>query len=407
MATTYWAFPPQAFMAFDSNGDPVAAAEAKIFEAGTSTPLTVYTDTALTTPHAVPQIADANGVFSPIYISGPDEIKIEIRTTGNGSLLPGFPVDNITGTPVGGLAAAGIVFVPTATLAAVDVQTALTTLDTLTQRTRNRLIEVETAGSSNAYTLNAIGTITAYVDGDIFVLRADRNNGGAATLNVDSVGAKNWKRHDGTSYAAYAAGEIRDGGHYLVEYDSGADEFHTLFERRRPATQAEAEAGTAVAVDMDALRVRQAILNVGSWALVSKFYDFGTDGVLASVETPTFVDGFEYAIEIVELSHNDGGSQSWRIDLFGETDAAYLGASPISSSANSSNLLKARIGIPNPREVLNIQAVLGVISVTGLSIQSAGKPFFFSTAQKVTKARITFSAGSIDAGIMRLFKRKS
>ncbi len=259
MPTTYWAFPTQTFTAWDANGDPVAGAKASIFEAGTSTPLVVYTDTALATPHAVPMVADGNGVFAPIYISGPDEIKIDV-TDASDVQLPGYPVDNITGTPIGGLAASAIVFAPTSTLAAVEVQTAIESLDTLTQRTKNRMIEAETAGSSDAYTLDAVGTITAYADGDIFVLRANRDNTGAVTLNVDSVAAKNWKRHDGTTYVAYTASEIRDGNHYWVEYDSTADEFRTIFEMRRPATQAEAEAGTAIAVAMDALRVKQAIL---------------------------------------------------------------------------------------------------------------------------------------------------
>ena len=232
MATTYWTFPPQTFTAWDSNGAPVAAAEAKYFEAGTSTPLTIYTDTALTTPHAVPQVADANGVFAPVYISGPDEVKIEIRTSA-GALLPGYPVDNITGIPVGGLTAAGVVFDPTATLAAVEVQTALETLDSIT----SRLVETVTAGSSNAYTLDPPLTITAYTDGMIFVLRADRDSTGAATLNVDTVGAKDWKRHDGSSYVAYGLDGIVAGNHYWVEYDSGAAEFHTIFERRPPANQ--------------------------------------------------------------------------------------------------------------------------------------------------------------------------
>ena len=137
MPTTYFTFPPQAFTAWDANGDPVPAAEAKIFEAGTTTPLETFTDTALTTPHAVPQIADANGVFSPVYISGPDDVKIEVRTSA-GAMLPGYPVDNITGIPVGGLTATGIVFDPTATLASVEVQDALETLDTPTSRTRTR-----------------------------------------------------------------------------------------------------------------------------------------------------------------------------------------------------------------------------------------------------------------------------
>lgn len=54
----------------DSTGTPYALARRYIYSAGTTTPLTTYTDSALTTPHAVPQVANSAGVFAPAYLPG-------------------------------------------------------------------------------------------------------------------------------------------------------------------------------------------------------------------------------------------------------------------------------------------------------------------------------------------------
>ncbi len=350
MPTTYWAFPTQTFTAWDANGDPVASAEAKYFEAGTSTPLTVYTDTALSTPHAVPQVADGNGVFAPSYISGADEIKIEVRTPA-GALLPGYPVDNITGTPVGGLAASGIVFAPTATLAAVEVQAALETLDSIT----SRLPETVTAGSSDAYTLDPPLTITAYTDGMIFVLRADRDSTGAATLNVDTVGAKDWKRHDGSSYAAYGADGIRVGNHYWVEYDSGADEFRTVFVSGPSATFT-GDVSVAGEVQLDGVVQTPADVFTSSSNAVALVMTGGSKKTLTLDETTTITVSAEVADQIVELwitQGSTGGTAAWSgVDKWLDGSAPTLSTTTgeidiiiLSSASDGTTIIAQHLGV--------------------------------------------------------------
>lgn len=67
-------FDPRPTTYYDENGRVATGALAYFYEAETSTPITVYTDTALTTAHAFPVVANSRGVFPPIYIdyaSGP------------------------------------------------------------------------------------------------------------------------------------------------------------------------------------------------------------------------------------------------------------------------------------------------------------------------------------------------
>lgn len=67
-------------------------AKAYFYVSGTSTPATVYQNAMLTTPHAVPVVADAAGVFAPIYLDSSVLYKVELQDT-NGAVQSGYPVD--------------------------------------------------------------------------------------------------------------------------------------------------------------------------------------------------------------------------------------------------------------------------------------------------------------------------
>jgi hypothetical protein len=67
---------------------------------------------------------------------------------------------------------------------------------------------VTTAGSSNAYTMTCNQGITAYADGMRFSFRADRNNTGAATLNIDGRGAKALRKVVNGALAALDANDL-------------------------------------------------------------------------------------------------------------------------------------------------------------------------------------------------------
>lgn len=79
--------------AYDSNGEPVSGALLRIYEAGTSTAVTVYADSALATPHSPYPAANSAGVFPACYVPG-GVYKIDMQTS-TGSSLPGYPLDNV------------------------------------------------------------------------------------------------------------------------------------------------------------------------------------------------------------------------------------------------------------------------------------------------------------------------
>jgi len=61
-------FDPRPTPYFDQNGELAVGAKAYFYEANTSTPLAVYTDQDLVTPHEWPVVAGSSGTFAPIYL---------------------------------------------------------------------------------------------------------------------------------------------------------------------------------------------------------------------------------------------------------------------------------------------------------------------------------------------------
>jgi hypothetical protein len=76
---------------YDTTGAIAKGAKAYFYSAGTSTPLTVYQDAGLTTPHTFPIVAGLNGVLQKIYLPYVD-YRVRI-TTAAGSVI--FDADNI------------------------------------------------------------------------------------------------------------------------------------------------------------------------------------------------------------------------------------------------------------------------------------------------------------------------
>ena len=72
-----------------------------------------------------------------------------------------------------------------------------------------------TAGSANAYTLTANRTLSAYTEGLTFKFKANHASTGAATINVNGLGAKDLKMADGS---ALTSNDIVINGFYLIFY---------------------------------------------------------------------------------------------------------------------------------------------------------------------------------------------
>ena len=71
-------------------------AKANFYITQTSTRKSVYTDSGLVTPHSNPVVADANGVFPPIWLADDEAYRVTLTTSAD-AVLTGYPVDGVGG----------------------------------------------------------------------------------------------------------------------------------------------------------------------------------------------------------------------------------------------------------------------------------------------------------------------
>ncbi len=101
---------------------------------------------------------------------------------------------------------------------------------------------VTAAGSGNAYTVSMPKTLAAYTDGYEVVFKANHTNTGAATINIDSLGAKSLRRQHGT---ALAAGDIQSGKIVPFRYNATSGYFEMQLLASGDMTNVETVAGIA------------------------------------------------------------------------------------------------------------------------------------------------------------------
>ena len=73
------------FQRVNASGLPYSGAKLYFYTSGTTTPITVYQDAALSTPHAAPVVADSTGSFAEIFVNT-DPFKFVLNTSA-GSLI--------------------------------------------------------------------------------------------------------------------------------------------------------------------------------------------------------------------------------------------------------------------------------------------------------------------------------
>lgn len=72
--------------AIDADGNPMAGAKLYFYDGGTTTPKDTYTSYTLGTPNANPVVADAGGLFGPIWIK-PERYKAVLKTSADATIF--------------------------------------------------------------------------------------------------------------------------------------------------------------------------------------------------------------------------------------------------------------------------------------------------------------------------------
>ena len=135
------------------------------------------------------------------------------------------------------------------------------------------------------------------------------------------------------------------------------------------------------------------------------FYDFSVHGTQASIETPAFADGYEYRIVIAGLSHNSGSSQTLKLAVYRETSAAYTSSENISVLTTSSDPIYGDVELPFSRWSWSTQIAKFTTGYASIDPVIFANSYDLTTAQKIGKAKLEYSGGSIDGGKAYLYRR--
>lgn len=138
-----------------------------------------------------------------------------------------------------------------------------------------------------------------------------------------------------------------------------------------------------------------------------EFYDFATDGASASIETPTFANGYEYAIRFDDLSFTANGNLT--IEVYHAATAAWatMATHAITGPAGYRGIFH----IKYPRLVSHGHAGewIAPLSATGASLAGTGlatAAVVGATPSAISKARVSCSTFNTDAGKMQLLRRR-
>jgi hypothetical protein len=139
-------------------------------------------------------------------------------------------------------------------------------------------------------------------------------------------------------------------------------------------------------------------------------YDHAVTGTVANVVTPDFVDGYEYRILALGLRHNAaliGTDRRLQMEAFKQTDAVYRLVRQSDTGTNTQDFgYHAEFYFPRLESTSHFVMTMtyrnGAFS-SNIDVDSA---MYDTPAQKILRARISFTGDSIAAGKVWMFRRR-
>lgn len=259
-----------------------------------------------------------------------------------------------TAATIGGVgfdASGNITGITSLTVTTLDIQSLAIKADAL-----EASLFAADAGTTDDYVITLSPAISAYVPGVFYSFKANTANTGAATLNINGLGAKTIKKVPGGITTDLATNDIRAGQWVIVTYDG------TNFQMQSLLGNAPAGAGTVTSVD----------------------HSF-TGGLITASGGPITGSG-TLALTVAGTS---GG-----VPYFAS------GTTWASSAALAANALV--VGGGAGAAPATITTGTGILTALGINVGSAGAPVVFNgaggTPSSITLTNATGTAASLTAG---------
>jgi hypothetical protein len=137
-------------------------------------------------------------------------------------------------------------------------------------------------------------------------------------------------------------------------------------------------------------------------------YDFAVNGVQSSVVTPDFVDGYEYRVVALDLNHSDTlNNRRLQMEAFKETDAVYRLIRQSADGPSSAEFgYHAEFYLPRIASQSHFVITMCYKDDEFSASIDAASAMNDPPAQKILRARVSFSVGNITAGKIYFFRRR-
>lgn len=218
-------------------------AQMRVYLSETSTQVEVFADAALTQPLFQPIESDASGVFPPMFVATGAAMRLVV-TDNDDVPIPGYTQDFVTPETTDTVGASGITFQPTPDIPVTNVQAAIEYVQGLIGDDgagSRPFIPWPTGGTGDNFTITPTPAIIGYQVGQSFLVRPNRYNSGASTLEINGLGQRALRKYGvaGTP-VALGVNDIQPGREFQV-YDDGSQLLITL--GRNEATRGSATTG--------------------------------------------------------------------------------------------------------------------------------------------------------------------
>jgi hypothetical protein len=139
-------------------------------------------------------------------------------------------------------------------------------------------------------------------------------------------------------------------------------------------------------------------------------YDHAVTGTVPSVVTPDFVDGYEYRILALGLRHNAaliGTDRRLQLEAFKQTDAVYRLVRQSDTGVNNQDFgYHAEFYFPRLESTSHFVMTMTYRNGSFNAQIDADSAMYDTPAQKILRARISFTGDSIAAGKIWMFRRR-
>jgi hypothetical protein len=139
-------------------------------------------------------------------------------------------------------------------------------------------------------------------------------------------------------------------------------------------------------------------------------YDHAVTGTVPSVVTPDFVDGYEYRILALGLRHNAaliGTDRRLQLEAFKQTDAVYRLVRQSEQGNNTQDFgYHAEFYFPRLESTSHFVITMTYRNGAFNAQIDADSAMYDTPAQKILRARISFTGDSIAAGKVWMFRRR-